>query len=88
MTDALADAAVIIEPYISSDFKRQPRALGAAEDLRNAGLLAGCEPTTRSPLPVEEQAANILGCRLDWPAAVEIAGKLGARGLLREAVAA
>jgi hypothetical protein len=85
VSGTLAEAAVIIEPYIS-DFKRQSRALGTAEDLRTAGLLDGCEPTTRSLLPVEEQAANILGCRMDWPDAVEIAGKLAAQGLLRQAV--
>lgn len=83
MSDALADAALIIEPYISSDFKRQARALGSADDLRQAGLLAGCEPTTRSPLPVREQAANILGCRHDWPDGTAIADKLNEAGLLR-----
>ena len=87
MSTDMTPVADIIEPHIDGRFKRRDRALGAAEDLRDAGLLA-CSPdhTVKfAPrLPGPEAAVNLLQCRLPWSAAEAIAAELADAGLLRE----
>lgn len=79
------EVAAVIYPYINGTFKRIERAMGAAEDLERAGLLADQEPTVK--LPPQEAAANLLQCRFSWPEAEQIAAELALRGLLAEATA-
>lgn len=80
MSSVVGRVAKVIEPYISSDFRRAERAFGAAEDLQRSGLLAGQQPTTR--VVPKEAAANLLQCRFSWPDAEKIAAELADRDLL------
>jgi hypothetical protein len=80
----LRDTATIIEPFISSDHKRRERAMGAAEDLYQAGLIFGAPDEPRGSVPIVEQATNLLQCRFSWPDAEAIAQQLDAADLLRK----
>lgn len=79
---AVDRAADIIEPHITSRFKRRQSAEGNAQDLADAGLLLGGH--SRSTVAVREQAANLLQCRQDWATAETMAAALDAAGLLKE----
>jgi hypothetical protein len=81
---ALGQAADIIAPYISSDFRRQDRAEGAAADLDRAGLLVDGLDQPAGTLPPTEAAVNLLQCRFSWPDAEQIAAELSTAGVLRE----
>jgi hypothetical protein len=80
--DILTRAADIIEPHITSLFKRRELAQSNAVCLDDAGLLAGGRPT--GSVPVREQVVNILGCRHSWPVAEKITADLAEAGLLAE----
>jgi hypothetical protein len=81
--DAVTRAAELIEPHIDGKRRRADRAHDAAQDLADAGLLAGGQTQTASRSPVRDQAAAVLQCRLSWGPAEAIAAELESAGLLR-----
>jgi len=85
MTDrtVIDQAADIIEPHITSRFKRRQLAEGNAQDLARAGLLVGGDNT--STVTIRAQAEAVLQCRQGWKTAEKIAAELDAAGLLKGA---
>ncbi|GGM52295.1 hypothetical protein ACFFX1_55645 [Dactylosporangium sucinum] len=75
-------AAAIIRPHIDGTFRADERAVGRAEELADAGLLAGGTP--RITLPPREAVANTLQATMSWAPAEQIAAELDRAGLLAE----
>lgn len=78
--------AAVIEPHLPTRRWITPadHAASLAADLHDGGLLAGGPARSAQPLPVQERAGAVLGCRLDRPVADAIAAALHAAGLLRK----
>lgn len=79
-TDVLAQAAAIIRPHLTGTFRLDDRAAGRAQELADAGLLAGGTP--RIALPPREAVANTLQATMSWAPAEQVAAELDAAGLL------
>lgn len=87
MTDVLGAATSAIEQHLGlagGEVRRWNRARAAAEDLQQAGLLAGCQPVDASTIPVREQVENVLHARYSWSTAMGMRTSLAEAGLLRE----
>ncbi|MER7280563.1 hypothetical protein ABT369_39600 [Dactylosporangium sp. NPDC000244] len=80
--EAILAAAAIIRPHIDGIFRADDRAIGRAQELADAGLLAGGKP--RIALPPHEAVANTLQATMSWGPAERIAAELDAAGLLAE----
>ena len=87
MTDTLTAASDAIAQHLGlagGEARRQAAARAAAEDLQQAGLLAGCQPVDSSTIPVREQVENVLHARYSWSTASGMRISLAEAGLLRE----
>ncbi len=73
-----AEAARVLEPFITGRFKRAERAASIALSLHQYGLLRGGKPNPDT----RDRVANDLGCRMDWPVAEKAAAALDEAGLL------
>jgi hypothetical protein len=77
-TDVRAEAARVLEPYVTGAFKRQERAAGIADSLFWAGYLRGGRPLADA----RERVVADLHCRMDSPVAERAAEALEQAGLL------
>lgn len=90
MDPNMAKVAAIIEPHVNHTrihavrgVSRTDVALSLADDLHHGGLLAFGPQRPPQRIPVQERAAAVLQCRLDWGPAERIAADLAKAGLLR-----
>jgi hypothetical protein len=82
--EVLRAVADIIQAQLRNTFRPEARAMGHAQMLNHAGLLAGGTPTARS-LPPQEAAASLLQAAMSRPDADAIAADLAEAGLLTDA---
>ncbi len=82
--NVLARTAAIIRPHLTGTYRLDDRALGRAQELADAGLLAGGSP--RITLPPREAVANTLQATMSWAPAERVAAELDAAGLLAGAL--
>jgi hypothetical protein len=85
MSPNMAKVADIIARHLPESrlFDTADRAESIACDLHDGGLLPFGPHRPPQPLPVQERAAAVLQCRLEWGPAERIAVELAEAGLLR-----
>lgn len=81
-TTVEAEAARVLELFITGRFEQAERAASIAQSLFWAGYLRG----GRDLPDVLDRVANDLGCRMDWPVAERAAAALKEANLLTEGV--